>query len=36
MWLHSKESACDAGGEGDTGSFPGLGRSPEGENDNPR
>ena len=31
-WLNSKESACQAG---DTGSIPGLGRSPGEENGNP-
>ena len=30
-WLSGKESACNAG---DTGSIPGLGRSPEGGNGN--
>ena len=31
-WLSSKESACN---EGDLGSIPGLGRSPEGGHGNP-
>ena len=31
-WLSSKESTCNAG---DTGSIPGLGRSPGEENGNP-
>ena len=35
QWLSSKESACDAEDVGDTGSFPGLGRSPGGGHDNP-
>ena len=30
-----KESTCSAGDTGDAGSFPGLGRSPGGENGNP-
>ena len=30
-WLSGKESACNAGDAGDTGSIPGLGRSPGGE-----
>ena len=30
-----KESACNAGAEGDTSSIPGLGRSPVEENGNP-
>ena len=30
-----KESACNAGDTGDENSTPGLGRSPEGGNDNP-
>ena len=34
-WLSGKESACNAGGIGDTGWIPGLGRSPEGEYGNP-
>ena len=34
-WLSGKESACDAGVIGDTGSIPGSGRSPEGGNGNP-
>ena len=28
QWLSSKESACNAGDEVDSGSVPGLGRSP--------
>ena len=28
QWLSSKESACNAGDEVDSGSIPGLGRSP--------
>ena len=28
LWLSGKESACSAGATGDTGSIPGLGRSP--------
>ena len=31
-WLSNKEFTCN---EGDTGSIPGLGRSPGGENGNP-
>jgi len=34
-WLSSKESACHVGNSGDSGSIPGLGRSPEGRNGNP-
>ena len=30
-----KESACNAGDSGDTGSIPGLGKSPGGGNGNP-
>ena len=30
-----KESACNAGGTGDVGSIPGMGRSPRGGNGNP-
>ena len=30
-----KESTCNAGDSGDTGSIPGLGRSPGGGNGNP-
>ena len=33
--LSGKESACSAGDPGDEGLIPGLGRSPEGEHDNP-
>ena len=29
-WLSGKESACNAGATGDTGSVPGSGRSPGG------
>ena len=35
QWLSGKESACDAKDVGDTGSFPGLGRSPGGGHGNP-
>ena len=35
QWLSGKESACDAEDVGDTGSFPGLGRSPGGGHGNP-
>ena len=34
-WLSSKESSCNAGDAGGTGSIPGSGRSPGGRNDNP-
>ena len=34
-WLSGKESACQAGDTGDTGSIPGLGRSAGGGNGNP-
>ena len=34
-WLSGKESACNAGDAGDTGSIPGSGRSPGGGNGNP-
>ena len=34
LWLSGKESACSAGDAGDTGSIPGLRRSPEGGNAN--
>ena len=34
-WLSGLESACSAGDSGDTGSVPGLGRSPVGGNGNP-
>ena len=34
-WLSGKESACNAGASGDTGSIPGLGRSPGEEKGNP-
>ena len=34
-WLSDKESACTAGGAGEVGSFPGLGRFPGGGNGNP-
>ena len=33
-WLSGKESACQAGDTGDTGSIPGLGRSAGGGNGN--
>ena len=33
-WLSSEESACSAGGAGDTSSVPGSGRSPGGGNGN--
>jgi len=34
-WLSSKESICKAGGTGDVGSIPGLGRSSEEGHGNP-
>ena len=34
-WLRDKESACNAGGTGDAGWIPGLGRSPGGGNGSP-
>ena len=34
-WLSSKESACNAGATGDTGSIPGSGRSPGGGHGHP-
>ena len=34
-WLSRKESSCNAGGTGDTGSIPGEGRSPGEGNGNP-
>ena len=34
-WLSGKDSTCNAGDVRDTGSIPGLGRSPGGEHDNP-
>ena len=34
-WLSSKESACNAGDTGDTGSIPESGRFPGRENGNP-
>ena len=34
-WLSGKESACHEVDAGDSGSIPGSGRNPEGENDNP-
>ena len=34
-WLSGKESACNAGDAGDSGSIPRLGRSPREEHDNP-
>ena len=35
QWLSGEESACNAGGAGDTGSIPEQGRSPGGGNGNP-
>ena len=35
QWLSGKESACNAGNADDTGSVPGLGRTPGGGNGNP-
>ena len=35
QWLSSKESACNAGAAGDSGSYPGWGRSPGGGHGNP-
>ena len=35
QWLSSKEFTCSAGDTGDTGSIPGLGRSPGGGHGNP-
>ena len=35
QWLSGKECACSAGDAGDTGSIPGLGRSPGEENGSP-
>ena len=35
QWLSDKESACNAGATGDTGSIPGSGRSPGGGHGNP-
>ena len=34
-WLNGKESICNAGGTGNSGSIPGSGRSPGGGNGNP-
>ena len=34
-WFSGKESACNAGGAGHSGSIPELGRSPGGESGNP-
>ena len=34
QWLSGEESACNAGGTGDAGSIPGLGRSLGGGNGN--
>ena len=34
-WLSCKESACNAGATGNSGSIPGSGRSPGGSHDNP-
>ena len=35
LWLSSKESSCNAGDTSNTGSIPGLGRSPGGGHGNP-
>ena len=35
LWLSGKESACNAGATGDTGSIPGSGRSPGEGHGNP-
>ena len=35
QWLDSKEPTCNAGALGGTDLIPGLGKSPEGGNDNP-
>ena len=35
QWLYGKESACNAGATGDTGSIPGSGRYPGGGRGNP-
>ena len=35
LWLSGKESFCNVGDAGDTGSIPGSGRSPGGESVNP-
>ena len=35
QWFSDKESACNAGDRGDTGSIPGSGRFPGGSNGNP-
>ena len=35
QWLSTKESTCNAAATGDTGSIPGLGRSPGRGHDNP-
>ena len=35
LWLGGRESTCNAGATGDTGSIPGSGRSPGGGNGNP-
>ena len=35
QWLSGKESTCNAEATGDSGSIPGLGRSPGGGNGNP-
>ena len=34
LWLSSKETSCNAGDAGDSGSIPGSGRSPGRENGN--
>ena len=36
QWLSGKEFACNTGEVGNPDLIPGLGRSPEGENSNPR
>ena len=35
LWFSNKESACNAGDTGDSGSIPGSGRAPGGGNGNP-
>ena len=35
QWLSGKQSTCNTGDKGDTGSIPGLGRSPRQGNGNP-
>ena len=34
-WVSGKESVCNVGATGDTGTVPGLGRSPGGDHGNP-